>query len=561
MQDQVNRLKEAGVAAECLYSGMDYKSVKNVLQQAVDGAYKLLYISPERLQTWLFKDYLYHIDISMVAVDEAHCVSQWGHDFRPDYLKIHDIRALFPDVPVLAVTATATGDVLEDIGTQLKLKNPAIFRQSFARTNIHFAIRYSEAKPNDVLQALHPGCNIVYCRSRKQTENTGDWLLQNGIPASVYHAGKEKADRMAAQKSWMADKTRVMVATTAFGMGIDKPDVRAVIHMDAPEHLEAWYQEAGRAGRDGKPSKTVTLYNHSDIERLEESTDLHYPPERYLRQVYQSVAEYLQIPIGNEPDQYFDFDLSDFCRKFRLDLTPAIYALKLLEREGLWTLSESVHFPSTVQFTCERDAVGHLEQHHPTLHWLAVNLLRMFNGIFYYPVNVRESAVAWQLKITADDLKRNLIQLHKMGVIKYNPTREGPQMFFHHLRVDSRHLTLNMKRIKTLRDRHQYRVRHMIAFLQNNEVCREQNALAYFGETTAPCGHCDICDRAAAKKLTEIEIRQLIIQQLTANNRSLTELVESTGAINSETTLYIVRAMLDEEQIMKNGTQISLRTL
>lgn len=559
MQDQVNRLRELGIAAECLYSGLDFKAVKNVLQQAVNGEFKLLYISPERLQTWLFKDYLYNIDVSLVAVDEAHCISQWGHDFRPDYLKINDIRELFPETPILAVTATATNEVLTDITLQLKLVTPAIFRQSFARGNIHFSVRYTEAKPTEILNSIAAGCNIVYCRSRKQTESTGDWLENNEIRASVYHAGLDKQKRTTAQQDWMAGNTRVMVATTAFGMGIDKPDVRAVLHMDAPEHLEAWYQEAGRAGRDGNQSVAITLYNQTDLQRLEESTELQYPPEKYLRHVYQSVAEYLQIPIGNEPGEYFDFDISDFCRKFKLNLTSAIYALKLLEREELWTMSESVFFPSTLQFTSDRTVVGQLVQHHPSLHWLAVNLLRMFNGIFYYPVNVRESAVAYQLKLNVEDLKKQLGQLHHMGILKYNATREGPQLFFHHLRVDSRHLTLNMRRIKILRDKHEYRVRKMVNFLINETDCREQMVLAYFGETTGKCGHCDNCAKTTSIIPTEKEIRSRILLLLSGRTMSVGELINAIGSNAKNITIAVLRLLLDEELVAKNEQEISLR--
>ena len=550
MQDQVARLTELQIPAASLHSGMHFKEVKATIENAMHGAYKLLYISPERLQIRLFSDYLQELDISLIAVDEAHCVSQWGHDFRPDYLKIAEIRAVFPRTPILALTATATADVQQDIARQLKLKNWSVHKQSFARSNIFYEVRYSEHKQADTVNGVDEQCSIVYCRSRKQTENAGRILQQNGIIAAVYHAGMAKERREEAQDLWMTDKAPVMVATTAFGMGIDKPGVRMVLHYDAPEHLEAWYQEAGRAGRDGRPSRSLTLYNAGDIKRLEESVALQFPPEAYLRRVYQSVAEYLQIPIGGEPHHYYPFDLHDFCHKFSLQPVQAIHALKLLERDGLWTLTESVFSPSTIQFITDRHVLDNLGGSHPTLAYAAVGLLRMYNTIFYFPTAVRESAIARQLKMKQDEVIAAIIQLHRMGILEYNKPGEGPQMFFHHRRADSRYLIIDLQRINLLRRRHEARTSAMISFLQNSTQCRERMVLTYFGEDpVADCGHCDICRNNSKVQVPVGNVRDMLLRTLRSSPCTPQQIFALFSGTAREDAVAILRTMIDDGQV------------
>ncbi len=557
MQDQVSRLMEQDVPATCIHSGMPYNEVRRTLDNAMHGTYKLLYVSPERLQTRLFGEYMTEFDVSLIAVDEAHCISQWGHDFRPNYLKIATLREVFPKTPILALTATATMDVQEDIVKQLKLQKPILFKQSFARDNIFYDVRYSENKNADTQNNIDTSCSIIYCRSRKQTENVGKFLAQTGINTAVYHAGMNKENREQAQELWMSNKAPVMVATTAFGMGIDKSDVRMVLHYDAPEHPEAYYQEAGRAGRDGKESLALALYNSSDIKRLRDSVALQYPPEEYLRKVYQAVVEYLQIPIGTEPDQYYPFDLADFCRKFSFQANEAIHALKLLEQEDLWTLSESVYQPATIVFTADRHSLDGLAHAHPDLHYLTVGLLRMYNTIFHFPTPVRESAIARQLKMNKEELLIKLERLDNMELLKYNRPGEGPQLFFHHYRVDSRHLIIDLNRIDTLRKRHQARTDAMIAFLENNKDCREWILLTYFGEEPMKdCGHCDVCrdKRFVARNDKEIKKELLKIIQV-HGSISLQQLVANYPAAVKRQALEVVREMIDGCEIaMENNT-------
>ncbi len=546
MQDQVGRLQELNIPAAALHSGMGHTEVKQILEDAVNGRYKLLYVSPERLHTYVFEDYLYQMDLNLIAIDEAHCVSQWGHDFRPDYLRIAELKELFRNTPMLALTATATIDMQQDIAIQLKLNNPHFYKQSFARNNIFYAVYYSENKNADTINDINE-CSIVYCRSRKQTESVGRYLRQKDISSAVYHAGMSKDDRMAAQEQWMTNAASVMVATTAFGMGIDKPDVRTVIHYDAPEHLEAWYQEAGRAGRDGQRSFAGTLYNSTDIKRLEESTSLQYPPEAYLRLVYQGVAEYLQIPTGTEPYKYYPFDITDFCHKFDLQLTQTIYAMRLLEREGLWTMTEAVYLPSTVQFTTDRSVLDNIGASHPELHYIIVGLLRMYNTIFHYPTHIREFAVARRLRMKHERIISALQTMHSMGLLEYNAQGEGPQLFFHHRRVDSSHLIIDMNRITLLKQRHEQRTQKMLNFLYNKEVCREKFVLSYFGEAEATdCGHCDICRSKKAAPQPAATLKQQLFRHLTEGTHTLAAILTTHTDADKQQLTQIVRSLIDE---------------
>ncbi len=580
MQDQVARLKALGIPAACIYSGMNYADVKRTLENALHDGYKLLYVSPERLQTRLFREYMTEFDVNLIAVDEAHCISQWGHDFRPSYLQIASIRATYPSTPVLALTASATTDVQEDIALQMQMRKPVLFRQSFSRRNIFYDVRYTENKSGDTLkefqepnsqylipktipipnaQPLIPTSSIIYCRSRKQTETVATHLEQSGIAAVAYHAGLPRQKREETQELWMKNKAQVMVATTAFGMGIDKADVRTVLHYDAPEHLEAWYQEAGRAGRDGAKAHALTLYNSTDTKRLREAVDLQYPPEAYLRQVYQGVVEYLQIPIGAEPDHYYPFDIFDFCGKFNLKSREAIPALKLLEQEELWSLSEAVYSPATIHFTVDRHALDGLERAHPNLYYVAVGLLRMYNTIFHFPTPVRELAIAKQLRMQRDEVIGSIELLHRMDILAYNRPGEGPQLFFHHYRVDSRHLIIDLNRIAVLRRRAEVRTEAMIAFLQNTTECRERIFLTYFGEEPEQdCGHCDVCRKKQAIPATHKDLRRSITEVVGKRELTIQQLIAGYPPEMIGQALALIREMVDEGILkLENGVLLN----
>ena len=557
MQDQVRRLKSLDIQAEYIHAGMHYNDVQRTLQNMLHGPIKLLYVSPERLQTELFNEYLPEFNLNLIAVDEAHCISQWGHDFRPDYLKIAELRKVFPEVPVLGLSASATKEVQEDVVIQLQLKQATVYKASLERPNIYYDIKYSENKNGDTLQATQANKSaIIYCRSRRQTELLAKNLNDNGTKASAYHAGMPKDLRESTQEEWMQNKRPVMVATTAFGMGIDKADVQLVLHYDAPEHLEAYYQEAGRAGRNGQQSRALALYNSKDIKRLQDSTVLRFPPERYLRQVYQAVAEYLQIATGTQPNQYFDFDLADFCRKFNLEAVPAANALKLLEQEGLWTLTDAVYYPATIQFTTSRQELDHLLNVYPDLGYITTGLLRLYGTIFQFPTAVRMTAIAKHLRLDKDLLEKMILQLDKMGILDYNRPKDGPQLFFHHLRVDSGHLQLDLQRILKLRKRHELRTAAMISFLENTSECREKILLSYFGEkSTKDCGHCDVCNNKMRVKMNVRELKGELVEKIKQGQTNIKALSSQYPDAIKEQIIALVRQMIDEEmlRLLPNG--------
>lgn len=556
MQDQVKHLKNLGISAACLHAGMHYTEVKRTLENTIHGGYKLLYVSPERLQSELFNEYLPSMNINLIAVDEAHCISQWGYDFRPDYLKVTSVKDLFDDVPVLALTATATAEVRQDIADKLKLIQPLLYVQSFERKNIFYSVQYTENKNSVLMDSLSSvnSSSIIYCRSRRQTEVLVKYLSQNGIKAAAYHAGIAKDKRVEVQELWMNNAVKHIVATTAFGMGIDKPDVGLVLHYDAPEHLEAYYQEAGRAGRNGKPARSVILFNNTDIKRLQESTSIAYPDEAYLKKIYQAVAEYLQIPIGVEPDMYYSFDIADFCLKFRFDALPASAALKLLEQEGLWTLTEAVFTPNTVFITASKANLEDALNQYPQFVYFATNLLRMYGTLFQYPTAVRLGAIANKLKIKAEEVEYTLQQLQALGILEYCKPMEGPQLYFHHYRVDSRHLLLNMKRIEILKKRHEVRTIAMLNYLKDLDQCRTQLLLAYFDEVKAEhCLHCDICLNKIKARTPDMnkDILDLLSEPL-----SISELLKHFMPEQKESIIAAIRKLVDERQITVSPNQI-----
>lgn len=555
MKDQVKMLTDKGIMAAAIYAGMHYSDVKRTLENMQYGPYKLLYVSPERLQSDLFQQYLPTLDINLVAIDEAHCVSQWGHDFRPDYLKIAQLRNVFDDVPFVALTASATRKVGEDIIQQLQLKRPVVVSHSYERKNIFYSTRYTENKNADLLHQLEafPGSAIVYCRSRRQTEATAKYLQQHGKQAFSYHAGMSKDKRADNQDRWTEANNLVMVATTAFGMGIDKPDVRLIVHYDAPDHLEGYYQESGRAGRDGKQAQAVLLYNNTDSNRLTDSIKLNFPPEAYLRQVYQAVAEYLQIPIGTEPHRYYDFDIQDFCSKFKLEAVAALRALKLLEQEGLWTLTDAVYNPATVLFITNRRMLEAIMQAHPEVTMLCTTLLRLYGNIFYTPVAVNLTILARHVKTSKEAIERMLLQLHAMEVIEYYRPSNGPQLFFHHYRVDSRQLIINLQRIGNLRRLHEERVKAVQQYLANTAVCRNKMLLQYFDELAPDrCGHCDICHGKASALFTEEDI----LSCLSAGAIAVQLIASQYPHAIRKDVLTLIRRMADEQKIKlhTNGT-------
>lgn len=504
MKDQVANLKKRGITAYSIYSGMPYQEVERILEAARRGGCKFLYVSPERLQSKLFQTYCDGLPVNLLAVDEAHCISQWGYDFRPAYLQIADIRSFFPEAPVLALTASATPKVQADICEKLLMKEAKVFTKSFARSNLSYSVLEETTKIDKVKHILDrvPGCGIVYCRNRKRTKEIASLLELQGIPASYYHAGLPQAERAARQEAWINNETRIMVCTNAFGMGIDKPDVRIVVHYDMPDGLEAYYQEAGRAGRDEEKAYAVLLYNEDELTDMQERIALQFPTLEQIREVYQAIVNYLQVPVGSAEGVYFDFDINDFARTFQLNLTMAYSAVRLLGQEGVLQLSESVFLPSRAEFVTNKESLYEFENAYPALEEIIKTLLRTYEGIFDNAVPIYERQIGRIMLTEDDEIAAQLHQLHQYGILHYQPRRDEPQLCFLQERVSAQHLRINMARIEVLKKVYADRLAAMFAYARNRDTCRTRQLVAYFGEKeSTPCGVCDICLKKKSQPL------------------------------------------------------------
>jgi len=512
MKDQVANLKKRGISAYSIYSGMQYKDVERVLEAARRGGCRFLYVSPERLQSKLFQTYCDGLPVNLIAVDEAHCISQWGYDFRPAYLQIADIRSFFPEAPVLALTASATPKVQTDICDKLLMKDARVFTKSFARANLSYSVLEEATKIDKVKHILDrvPGSGIVYCRNRKRTKEIASLLELQGIPASYYHAGLPQAERAARQEAWINNDTRIMVCTNAFGMGIDKPDVRIVVHYDMPDSLEAYYQEAGRAGRDEQKAYAVLLYNEEELTEMRERIDLQFPTLEQIREVYQAIVNYLQVPVGSAEGVYFDFDINDFARTFQLNLTISYSAIKLLEQEGILQLSESVFLPSRAEFVTNKESLYEFESAYPALEEIIKTLLRTYEGIFDNAVPIYERQIGRIMLMEDDDIAAQLQQLHHYGILHYQPRRDEPQLCFLQERVSAQLLRINMARVEVRKKVYADRLEAMFAYVRNRDICRTQQIVAYFGEKDAnSCGVCDTCLKKKAQPMDTASFKRI----------------------------------------------------
>ena len=428
MKDQVEALIEKGIDAAMLNNSMNFAAIQQTLSDAVAGEYKFLYVSPERLKSNLFKDYLESLNISLIAVDEAHCISQWGYDFRPSYISISDIRTILKNIPILAVTASATRMVRDDIILKLKLINPVVFQQSFIRSNLSYSVFNIPDKIIKVFEILQnvTGCSIIYCRTRSETKTIAQLLQLKGITADFYHAGLQYNERARKQQDWMNNKLRVIVATNAFGMGIDKADVRSVIHLHVPDCLESYYQEAGRAGRDGNKAFAVVIYNDKDIYQLSLLSDKKFPPVDTLKEVYQSLVNYLQIAAGCGEGQYFDFNLEHFVTHFKINTNMVINVIKILEQEGHLVLSEGTLTPSRVQFLSDKVSIEAVETDYPELAIIVKALMRNYSGILDNSVYIYEKKLSSFCGLTVEQLKNGLYRMEALGIIEYLPKKNTP---------------------------------------------------------------------------------------------------------------------------------------
>lgn len=560
MKDQVENLRKKKITAYSIYSGMTRREVIQTLKVVTESNCKFLYVSPERLETALFKEYLPGMLINLVAVDEAHCISQWGYDFRPSYLKIAALREELPDVPVLALTASATEKVQEDICDKLEFQKKKIFRQSFERPNLSYSVFRVDSKVHKIMEVLSKvgGSAIIYCKSRKRTKEISDLLRLQHISSDYYHAGLVQDDRNRKQEAWIANQTRVIVCTNAFGMGIDKPDVRVVIHADTPDCLENYYQEAGRAGRDGKTAYAVLLYDSQDLEDLDKLPAERFPEPEEIKAVYQAMANYLQIPAGGGAGQYYDFDIADFLKKFKLASHTGLYSLKALEQEGLLSFNEQVFLPSSVRFTTGKDYLYTFEKDHPSLEPLIKALLRAYEGIYDHTTSISEKMIAGLIKKDAEEVKKHLLELHRAGIIEYTPQKDSPQLFLLSHRVRTEEIRINMTAYRERREQLQQRINKIIGYINESSLCRSQIIGTYFGDNAMrPCGICDNCLRQKETRLDKEEftaIHHRILNIVKYESLPVKELIAKLTGISKEKAWKVIEFLQAERKIEMDQT-------
>ena len=496
MKDQVSNLRRRGIQASAIYSGMSHDSILMTLENAVFGGVKILYVSPERIATSLFIEKLRHMKVSFVCVDEAHCISQWGYDFRPSYLSIADIRKELPNTPVLALTATATPEVIDDIQERLQFREKCVYKMSFARKNLAYVVRHTSNKLGQLIHILSSvnGAAIVYVRSRKRTKDYAEALNAAGISATFYHAGLENQEKDQRQKTWQEDKVRVMVATNAFGMGIDKPDVRVVVHIDCPDCLEAYFQEAGRAGRDGRKSYAVLLYDNTDRAKLQRRIADTFPDKEFIRQVYDQLAYFYQIGIGSGYNACFEFPIERFCRIYKHFPIPTVSALNILTRAGYIDFKEEDDMQARVMFCVERDDLYKLRGNEPQEDAVIVALLRNYTGLFQGYQYIDEGVIAQQCNLSQPQVYMILRTLTQKHILDFIPQKHIPFIRYAQRREESERLVISKAIYDDLKVRFAERIEKMLEYANCENICRSRMLLRYFGETdTEDCGQCDVC--------------------------------------------------------------------
>ena len=496
MKDQVLHLKERGILADAIYADKSRSEILQTLDNTIFGGVKILYVSPERLASEMFQTKLRHIHVSFITVDEAHCISQWGYDFRPSYLQIADIREMKPGVPILALTATATPEVVEDIQEKLHFSEKNVFKMSFERKNLAYVVREAEDKQNEMIHILQSvgGSAIIYARSRKRTKEMAQLLSQQGITATFYHAGLDPDVKDQRQKAWQKDEVRVMCATNAFGMGIDKPDVRMVIHIDCPDSLEAYFQEAGRAGRDGQKSYAVLLYNKHDELKLSKRVEDTFPQKELIQDIYEHLAYFYQIGVGSGQGKTFEFDIEKFCVTYKYFPTKVDAALRILERSGYLHYKDNPDGKARVMFLLGRNDLYLLDQLSPSQDAVVTALLRSYGSLFVDLTYIDEAMIARQAELTIQQVYFALKSLAARHIIKFIPRRKIPFITYTRDRVDGDKVVIPKEVWESRREQYEKRIKSMIHYAKNDEECRSKQLLAYFGEENDnECKQCDVC--------------------------------------------------------------------
>ena len=552
MKDQVEHLRDRGIKAGAIYSGMRSSEIQATIDNCLfDPEYRFLYVSPERLQTESFKVNFERMPVSMIAVDEAHCISQWGYDFRPPYLEIAKIRKVFPQVPVLALTATATPEVVKDIQLRLEFKTENVFQKSFKRANLTYFVVNEEDKNSRMLRIMnrYPGSGIVYVRNRKKTAETAEFLRNNGISADHYHAGLDPRDRDRKQQSWMKGETRVMVSTNAFGMGIDKPDVRFVVHIDLPDTLEAYFQEAGRAGRDEKPAVAILLYDNYDIAQLKRNFTFTFPELDRVREVYHELCQSHHIELGTGEGKVFPFSMEEHARAVQMNATQYFNALKLLHNIGVILVSEHLREKSELQFKLNGDQLLRYQKEKPECEPLITTILRSYTGVFTQFADIDERLIANRLETTEESVIEQLKALRSEKILSYQPRNNIPLIVFLKDRIDEKYLYFDKKIYDFRKEKAEERLAAVENYVKCDNVCRSQLLLQYFGEwDSTPCGGCDVCRRNQIHSVRnkDFELISKEIQGLRQQGKSQKEILSELSKKYEEPQIVEVMRFLHD---------------
>ena len=557
MKDQVQNLRQRGIKAAAIYSGLSREEILVTLENCIFGDYKFLYVSPERLGSELFQIKLRHMKVSFITVDEAHCISQWGYDFRPSYTRIAEIRKNLPDTPVLALTATATPEVVKDIQKKLDFKEENAFRMSFERKNLAYVVRTTENKPNELTHILTnlSGSAIVYTRNRKACREVANELCKQGFTATFYHAGLTNAEKDLRQQDWQQDKTRIIVSTNAFGMGIDKPDVRLVVHLELPDSPEAYFQEAGRAGRDGLPAYAVLLYNKSDRTRLARRIPDTYPDKEFISTIYEHLCYYYQMAVGDGMNVTYEFNMEEFCRNFKHFPVPTDSALRLLTRAGYIEYTDEQENTSRLMFLLRRDELYRLHELPPLHEKLIQWVLRCYGGVFSDYVYIDESLLAKQTGYTREQVYEGLTGLTRRRILHYVPRKKTPYITFTCKRVDTERILLLPAIYEERKEKYKQRIEAMTHYASCDNRCRSRMLLHYFGERNEHnCGNCDVClsKHHSGLRLGEFEdIQEQLIQLLIRHESLFVHEIKIPGH-NGDKVEQVIRVLLQEEKLSLN---------
>ncbi len=556
MKDQVDNLKKRGIPAAAIYSGMHRDEIDLVLSNAKFGETKLLYISPERLESTQMRDAIDRMKINLLAVDEAHCVSQWGYDFRPPYLKIAEIRPFIPGIPILALTATATPKVVKDIQQKLEFRKEHLFQQSFERKNLIYVVIKEEDKRQRLLRIIRKvkGPGIIYVRNRRETKQIVDFLIKNNISADFYHAGLDAKTRERRQQAWMKEEKRIIVSTNAFGMGIDKPNVRFVVHLDLPDCIEAYFQEAGRAGRDLKRSYAILLCEEADILNARQNLKTAYPALATIRSIYQALGNFLQLPVGSGYDEPFEFDISKFCEQFKFQQVIVYNALKFLEKEGFVALNDGLNNPSKLFVKANKEGLYRFQVANEKYDPFLKTLLRSYPGLFNDFVMIHEGELARRVEMPLEQVVKHLKYLETQNILDYVPRTSKPMVVFLQERVNANNLSISPENYKHRLEEATKRLDALIGYIEETRKCRSQLLLAYFGEkNTKRCGMCDICLERNKLGLNEQEFEEVLSRikpLLQTNPATLEEIVSTASPVHEDKVLLVIRWLLDNGKII-----------